>query len=565
MGRCSQVFLRVWKTALTLTRYSSLSAIHRGLRESEKARPQGFQAGALKTEDSSRITSAKRGPSRSRRGQDDWAKPDYKIKRGKKDITDQGPQPKSRKARFHDPTEGFGKKSLVYQLKHGALRDQLASMTTDETSGGDSRPSRGRGHGDRFDQGGFESRRSETSSVGERDSGRTGDFEPRRSERFGSDRFRGSRDARPEGQAREDRYFQPREDNPTRERFPPEGEKSDYSFRKSPPRDDMPIRIHHTTAASQFLYGRSVVEAALKNSRRQLYRLYVYSGEDRQNLAQDAHLERLASQKDVEITKVADQNGLRMMDKMSGGRPHNGCILEASPLPQLPLKGLGAMSEDPAKPGFSIELTHQSVEDALVNGTSDFISYRTRGEQKPFILLLDGILDPGNLGAILRTAAFLGITGVVITKHSSATLSPVALKASAAASEVLPLYSITSTVDFLERSKESGWMTYAAVPSGPRSRGNSHITLDRLESYDPLSTQPTILVVGSEGEGLNRQVRRIVDFEVSIPSYSGLLSVVDSLNVSVATGILCSAFLKKSQNFEIDESADKQEEGNQLW
>ena len=174
-----------------------------------------------------------------------------------------------------------------------------------------------------------------------------------------------------------------------------------------------------------------------------------------------------------------------------------------------------------------------------------------RGRQ-PFILLLDGILDPGNLGAILRSAAFLGVTGVAITKYNSAPLSPVAIKASASASEVLPLYSVDSTLGFLQQSKENGWMVYASVAAGPRSKGNSHVTLERVEKYDPLSQQPTILIVGSEGEGLGKQIRRAADFEVSIPGASGLLSTVDSLNVSVAAGILCSSFLKKSQDMGID-------------
>jgi 21S rRNA (GM2251-2'-O)-methyltransferase len=311
------------------------------------------------------------------------------------------------------------------------------------------------------------------------------------------------------------------------------------------------------------------VEAALKDSRRQLYKLYIYSGDDRRNVAQDDALEQLARRKGVDVTKVPN-NGLRMMDKMSGGRPHNGCVLEASPLPQLPLKALGPLSEDPAKPGFYVDMAHQSSEEAKVNGTTNFINYQLPKERKPFILLLDGILDPGNLGAILRTAAFLGVNGIAITRDSSATLTAVALKASAGASEVATLFSVSSTVDFLTRSKENGWSVYAAVPSTKRSRGNSHLTVDRVETYDPLSSQPTVLVIGSEGEGLSKPVRRLADHEVSIPSPSGgFLSVVDSLNVSVATGILCTAFLKKQSSgmIEIEEELleSKRENNPVLW
>ncbi|KAI0134749.1 hypothetical protein BJ170DRAFT_611111 [Xylariales sp. AK1849] len=654
---------------------SSLSAIHRGLRDSEKSRPQGFERRALTATGSGR---APRNTSRSRRDPD-WAPPTFKLSKGKKDITDQGPQPKSRKARFHDPDESFGKKSLVYQLKHGALRDKLAALSPDTNEPGNQRDN-SKGHGDLFNTSDESRSKSRRSGMGgsfedkfgdrvednlerkresrfkdrpprggdrfsDRGSDRGSDYSTRRpssgnsrkqfdrtrSSTFGDrprmgrdrnqgrnldhrsrssdgDEFRGLRrgfESRPSGDSTREAKARPRSDGDRgmesrsysdRDSRPPRAElghrpsdrfgsgrprewqddsrsgppppDDEFSFRKSSSRDDLPVRIHHTTAASQFLYGRSVVEAALKDSRRQLYRLYVYAGEDRRNLSQDAYLEKLADQKGVKIEKVG-RDGQRMMDKMSGGRPHNGCILEASPIPQIPLKNLGALSEDPAKPGFSIEVAHQSAEEAAINGAPDFVSYRPRGDKKPFILFLDSILDPGNLGAILRTAAFLGVTGVVITKHSTATITPVALKASAGASEVLPLYSVTSTLDFIERSKEAGWVVYASVAAGPRSRGNSHLTLDRVESYDPLSSQPTILAIGSEGEGLGKPIRRVADFEISIPGQEGLLSTIDSLNVSVATGILCSAFLKKPSGVEIEDAmgdvVKKEGDGTPLW
>ncbi|KAI1085249.1 hypothetical protein F5B20DRAFT_521541 [Whalleya microplaca] len=357
--------------------------------------------------------------------------------------------------------------------------------------------------------------------------------------------------------------------NIVRETEPDERHKGFFRTDSFQPRDEGAIRIHHTTAASQFLYGRSVVEAALRTARRRLYRLYINKGEDRlqRDPVQDRVLETLARDRNVRVVNVRN-DGLPMLNKMSGGRPHNGFILEASPLPQMPIKNLGALSEDPDQPGFSLGLTRQSIEEAQVNGTSDFVSCHLPPGRKPFVLLLEGILDPGNLGGILRTATFLGVNAVAIGAHNRAPLSAIALKASSGASEVITLFSLsTSTIDFLERSKEEGWMVYSAVPES-RSRTSSHISVDRVESYDPLSTAPTILVVGSEGEGLTKQIRRASDYEVSIPSSPGLSSIVDSLNVSVATGILCAAFVKK-QNFKIgvEESKEPTDESpeDQLW
>ncbi|KAK6193833.1 hypothetical protein LQW54_012053 [Pestalotiopsis sp. IQ-011] len=662
-------------------RYSSLSAIHRGLRESEKTRPQGFKRDAL---DSAKSNRAKRPSSRVRRDPD-WTPTGFTLKKGKRDITDKGPRPKSRSERFHDPTESFGKKSLVYQAKHGQLRDDLSSLGSSSAPRQDSFESKFSGKfSDDFTESksqrrdaprrasssskpkafdsrlNYDSERSgkpfprrdgappsrpsgfarpsdrSASRFNDRGSRNSNDRPPRTSEgRFGNDssrrpddrsprtfgnrfgddssrrpddrpprtsegRFGNDSSRRPDDRSsrtfgnrfgddssrrpddRSPRTFGNRfgdgesrrpDDRPPRtfesrdQRF---GDRqSDDTFSpRAVSRDDLPIRIRHTTAASQFLYGRSVVEAALRATRRKIYHLYLYAGADRQNLVQDATLENLASKHDVQVTKIRDNDGLRVMDKMAGGRPHNGCVLETSPTPQIPLKCLGELSEDPSNPSFKVELAYQSAEDVAINGSPEEISYQARGNRKPFFLLLDSILDPGNLGGILRTAAFLGVTGVVISKHGSSGLTPVSLKASSGASEVLQLYSTSSTLDFIERSKENGWMIYASVAAGPRSRGNSHLTIDRIETYDPLSERPTILVIGSEGEGLEKKIKRLADFEVSIPGQAGYLSTIDSLNVSVATGIMCSAFLKKSHGFEIEDAANevKEKDGEAaLW
>ncbi|KAI0451701.1 RNA methyltransferase [Xylaria acuta] len=619
---------------------SSLTAIHHGLRQSQKSRPQGFSQSSLET------AKPRRPSQSSRRSRDpDWTPPTFKMKRGKKDVTDTGPGRQSRRSRFNDPEDNFGKRSLVYQMKHGALREKMAELGARERS--HKTPSTRRALTGRLNPGDFmrdfeastgrparpmagdrgeraSSRRRARPEEGEsraRSSVGTRNFDKERTRRPDNSSFGNRREAfanassfgnrlesfrnRPNESSRtqysernfdKERTRRPDISSPgtRREAFtnassfenrfgssrnrPNESsgtrnsDGEDARGERENRRDDGPVRVHYTTAASQFLYGRSVVEAALKDSRRQLYKLYIYNGDDRRNVSQDDMLANLARQKGIEVNKVPN-DGLRMMDKMSGGRPHNGCVLEASPLPRLPLKALGPLSEDPGRPGFHLELSHQSSEEAEINGTSDFVSYQLPKERNPFVLLLDGILDPGNLGAILRTAAFLGVNGIAITNGSSAPLTAVALKASAGASEVMTLFSVNSTVDFLARSKENGWVVYAAVPSTKRSKGNSHLTVDRVETYDPLSSQPTVLVIGSEGEGLTKPVRRQADHEVSIPSpSSGFLNVVDSLNVSVATGILCSAFLKKQTSgmIEIEEDAvavgsEEEESTSQLW
>jgi 21S rRNA (GM2251-2'-O)-methyltransferase len=229
---------------------------------------------------------------------------------------------------------------------------------------------------------------------------------------------------------------------------------------------------------------------------------------------------------------------------MSGGRPHNGYILEASPLPRLPVMGLGELTDQEGELGFSISVEHQSREEAAVNGTADFIKHPRNSGRNPFVLFLDSIEDPGNLGGIIRTASFLGVTAVAYSARNSASFTPVVLKASAGASEDITLFSVNKPAGFVMNSKLAGWKIFAAVaPSKSKSAGAPPtMTADDLE--DPLSEDPCILMLGGEGEGLRTNLRSKADVELSIRG-SGASHNVDSLNVSVAAGILCNSFLRE--------------------
>lgn len=524
-----------------IVRNSSLSAIHRGLRRSERARPQGPQ-----------LSRAAQQIVEKRRERREAPPPTFRLLRGKKDITEKtGPETKTRRARFYDPEDGFGKKSLVYQMKSGQLQAQLKELGAKRDS-----PSRDSSLGSR--SAGL--RRPERDTTRRLGSAKRGDWEDGKLDvqksAYGKiernsqssdflDRFSRSDD--------DTRRQMPRQDGRTYARRDPRADSEGRRTRAGrenrgdtpsrPVKDTpAPVSIPYTTAASQFLYGKSVVEAALQTSRRKLYKLYIYSGANRQNIQRDMVIEKLAQRQGVQIVNI-DESGQRMMEKMSLGRPHNGYILEASPLPQQPLASLGEAAKVGGRSGYKIELGHQSSEEAAVNGTSDFVPTAS-GTHKPLVLMLDQVLDPGNLGAILRTASFLGVNAVAISKKSSASLTPVALKASAGACEALTLFSIEAPANFLAQSKKAGWKIYAAVPAATRSTRRKQVDLEDVETSDPLHEDPCVLVVGSEGEGLPRAIKSQADYEVNIPNQSGS-GVVDSLNVSVATALLCSSFLKQ--------------------
>jgi 21S rRNA (GM2251-2'-O)-methyltransferase len=191
-------------------------------------------------------------------------------------------------------------------------------------------------------------------------------------------------------------------------------------------------------------------------------------------------------------------------------------------------------------------MDHQSREEAAVNGTDDFIKYfSTIPGRKPLVLLLDSIVDPGNLGGIIRTASFLGVTAIAVSTRNSASFTSVVLKASAGASENATLFSVNKPAGFLVDSKAAGWKVYAAVAPSGRQDPDVPESLSTDQLDDPLSENPCILMLGGEGEGLRWNLRSKADVDLSIRG-GGRSHNVDSLNVSVAAGILCSSFLSKS-------------------
>ena len=324
----------------------------------------------------------------------------------------------------------------------------------------------------------------------------------------------------------------------------------------------IPLSIPYTTPASEFLYGTSVVEAALNSGReprRKLYKLYIYNGENREDAGTDAKLERLARRKGVDVVKAGNE-WLRVMDKMSGGRPHNGYILETSPLPRVPVTSLGQLTTIDDCDGFEVCIDYQSREEAEVNGTSTFYkTSRNRSGRKPLVLLLDSIVDPGNLGGIIRTAAFLGVSAIAISARNSAPFTPVVLKASAGASEDITLFTVNKPAGFVVDSKNAGWKIFAAVAPTRNNDAAMPASISTDELTDPLSEDPCILMLGSEGEGLRENLRTKADVELYIEG-SRHSHNVDSLNVSVAAGVLCNAFLGRRKPTTVSPIQQSQQE-----
>jgi 23S rRNA (guanosine2251-2'-O)-methyltransferase len=181
-------------------------------------------------------------------------------------------------------------------------------------------------------------------------------------------------------------------------------------------------------------------------------------------------------------------------------------------LPRDQLTRLAQVASHQGVVAVTAEKTYGDVDDVLAH---------KRG-QHAFVLLLDGIEDPHNLGAIIRTAEGAGADGIIIPERRSAGVTGTVVKASAGASEYLPIARVTNAGRALEELKSSNIWTV-----GLDERG------DKI--YDQLDYKmDCALVLGAEGHGLHEQIRKKCDFLVKIP----MMGKVPSLNVSVAAAIV---------------------------
>ena len=151
----------------------------------------------------------------------------------------------------------------------------------------------------------------------------------------------------------------------------------------------------------------------------------------------------------------------------------------------------------------------------------DILNLAKEKGEDPFILLLDNIEDPHNLGAIIRTAHLAGAHGVIIPKNRAVGLTATVARTSAGALNYLPVAKGTNLSKTIEELKKEG-LWFAAAD------------MDGTVMYDANLTGPIGLVIGSEGEGVSRLVKEKCDYTISIP----MKGKIDSLNASVAAGVL---------------------------
>ena len=161
----------------------------------------------------------------------------------------------------------------------------------------------------------------------------------------------------------------------------------------------------------------------------------------------------------------------------------------------------------------------------------DILALAKEKGEDPFILLLDNIEDPHNLGAIIRTAHQAGAHGVIIPKNRAVGLTATVARTSAGALNYLPVAKVTNLSKTIEELKKEG-LWFAAAD------------MDGTVMYDANLTGPIGLVIGSEGEGVSRLVKEKCDYIISIP----MKGQIDSLNASVAAGVLSYEIVRQRIN-----------------
>jgi 23S rRNA (guanosine2251-2'-O)-methyltransferase len=233
---------------------------------------------------------------------------------------------------------------------------------------------------------------------------------------------------------------------------------------------------------SQLIYGLHAVQSVLKRHPDRVLELQLTERRDDPRLRA---LETLAREHGTKVLRVDAQT----LQKALGDVTHQGVAAQVLPL-------------DPWS------------EDDLVRALSDVTS--------PLVLALDGVQDPHNLGACLRTADACGALAVVVPKDRAANLSPVVRKVAAGAAESVPLVTVTNLVRTLKLLKAAELWVTGADAAAPKTAAEVDFT------------GGTVLVMGAEGAGLRQLTRQNCDHLVRLPQ----LGSVESLNVSVAAGML---------------------------
>lgn len=233
-----------------------------------------------------------------------------------------------------------------------------------------------------------------------------------------------------------------------------------------------------------YLFGLNPVLEALRAHPETIERLYLAEGALNPRVA--GELLSRATERRIRVDRVDRER----LSRLAEGGVHQGVVAEAR------------------------EFEYRELEELM--------TLAAESDRAPLLVLLDGIQDPHNLGAIVRSAHALGAQGVVLPKDRAASVTPAVVKASAGAVLHTPVARVTNLSRALEALKKAGYWTCALDPQGSQA------------PWEAALDGPLAVVVGAEGDGVRKGVLAHCDFRLRIP----MLGQVDSLNASVSAGVL---------------------------
>lgn len=319
---------------------------------------------------------------------------------------------------------------------------------------------------------------------------------------------------------------------------------STYSHRPSNEIANLYKRNDRITSSHDYLFGINPIQAAFSAKRRKFKGLYIQDtfqniekmSKEKQNILK---IIKKAEELNVKI-EYQDKHNLNLLSK---NRPHQGVVLKATPLDFIPLKTI-----------------HKPLKD-----------------NKELYLVLDEVSDPQNLGAILRSCYFLGVDGIIVCSKNSAPLNEIVSKTSSGALELVKIYSSSNLMRLIDDAKENDWMVYGTglsltpikpIKKSQENKEENEVHIDENENQSPqfkdIETidltsatfdKSTLLILGSEGEGIRTNILRRCDKLIKISKHFNKNLVfdenfdekngdsVDSLNVSVSCGIILNHFL----------------------
>ncbi len=227
---------------------------------------------------------------------------------------------------------------------------------------------------------------------------------------------------------------------------------------------------------AQYVYGKNVVKQILMDGTRA--KEVLLAGDDREIMS-------LAEKRHVPV-RHTDR---RTLTRLVHSEHHNGCAAAIEPYRTYSL--------------------------------DELLAARRSEKGKGLIVLLDGLEDPHNLGAVLRTCDAVGADGVIFRKNNAVGLTPAAAKTSAGAIDTVPCAEVTNLARTCEKLKEAGWWIVGSDMNGQDYRSVKY-------DFD------TVLVVGNEGKGISRLIEKECDYMVSLP----MTGRIESLNASVSAAVL---------------------------